>query len=627
MIVYQADKDAFLRDCNNEEIEEVILASYKAATSNQVSDSEVNSWRASLGYVARALNHPSIPGDIGVAVEFILPQSRKRIDVVLTGHAADGSPHVIIIELKQWSVIKPSARDAMIELRPGDLRVHPSYQAWSYAAFLEGFNEAVYEGKLQLHPCAYLHNYVRDGVIDSPHYQPYIQRAPLFLKGSSDLEDLRTFIGQYTSKGNGPPVLAELDSGRIRPSKALADEVYRLLSGNSAFTLLDEQKHVFEAAKAACAQAHADRKPRVVIVEGGPGTGKSVVAVNLLATLRDGLNVKYISKNAAPRAVYSNALGKSKDNAHLHHFFGGSGAFIDSAENEFDALIVDEAHRLTEQGGFYGNEGKNQIMELINAALCSVFFIDEDQRVTLKDIGTKEAIREFAIARGATVEEYVLSSQFRCAGSDGYLAWLDDVLQIRPTANTTLDGISYDFQIFDDPSALHDAIESKNAGNRARVVAGYCWPWNSKKNTKEMDIAIGSYRRQWNLDKDGSLWIVSAGSIDQVGCIHTCQGLEVDYIGVIIGPDLIMENGALKTVPRARDRHDKTMKGFVKLSKSNPAHAAELADTIIKNTYRTLMTRGMKGCYVYATDPQVAAYFRTRLQRAAAVEPAMEVKA
>ncbi|WP_080374901.1 DNA/RNA helicase domain-containing protein [Stenotrophomonas maltophilia] len=220
-----------------------------------------------------------------------------------------------------------------------------------------------------------------------------------------------------------------------------------------------------------------------------------------------------------------------------------------------------------------------------------------------------------------------MSSQFRCAGSDGYLAWLDDVLQIRPTANTTLDEGSYDFQVFDDPSALHAAIEARNGGNRARVVAGYCWPWNSKKNSKEMDIVIGSYRRQWNLNDDGSLWIISPDSIDQVGCIHTCQGLEVDYIGVIIGPDMVMEDGALKTVPRARDRHDKTMKGFVKLSKSHPAQAAELADTIIKNTYRTLMTRGMKGCYVYATDPQVAAYFRARLQRGAPVEQAVEVDA
>lgn len=187
MIVYQADKASFLRQCNDEEIEEVIRASFKAATKGDVGESEIRSWRESLRYVARALTHHSVPDDVGVAVEFILPQSKKRIDVVLTGRAEDGSPHVIIVELKQWSAIKSTKRDAIVELREGQPLVHPSYQAWSYAAFLEGFNEAVHDGKLRLHPCAYLHNYVPDGVIDSPHYRAYIERAPLFLKSSGDL--------------------------------------------------------------------------------------------------------------------------------------------------------------------------------------------------------------------------------------------------------------------------------------------------------------------------------------------------------------------------------------------------------------------------------------------------------
>lgn len=128
-----------------------------------------------------------------------------------------------------------------------------------------------------------------------------------------------------------------------------------------------------------------------------------------------------------------------------------------------------------------------------------------------------------------------------------------------------------------------------------------------------MDIVIEDYERQWNLDQDGSLWIVAPESVRQVGCIHTCQGLEVDYVGVIIGPDLVIDEGTLKTVPRARDRHDKTMKGFVKMAKENPEGATRLADLIIKNTYRTLMTRGMKGCYVYATDATLREYLRSRI--------------
>jgi DUF2075 family protein len=618
MIVYQADKQGFLLDYDDRDIEDVIHARYQAATSRKVGASEVRAWRESLGYIARVLRDPAIADDVGVAVEFILPQTSKRIDVILAGHADDGSRRLIVVELKQWSSVAETDRDALVLLRGGrradEVRVHPSYQAWSYTAFLEGFNEAVYDGGLQLRPCAYLHNYVADAVIDAPRYQPYIERAPLFLKGDDDRKRLRNFIKQHIGHGRGRQVLFDLENGRLKPSKTLADVVVKLLKGNREFVLIDDQKEVFEAAKAACRQACASGKPRVVIIEGGPGTGKSVVAVNLLAALREGLTVKYISKNAAPRAVYSDKLIQTSENAHLVNLFGGSGSFTETELDAYDVLVVDEAHRLTEKGGFYGNIGTHQVKELINAAKCTIFFIDEDQRVTLKDVGSKAVIREFAAARGAQVEQYALTSQFRCAGSDGYLAWVDDVLQIRPTANKTLDGIPFDFQVFDDPAALHAAIEAKNGNNRARVVAGYCWPWNSRKNPKVADVVIGDYERQWNLEQDGSLWIVAPDSVRQVGCIHTCQGLEVDYVGVIIGPDLVMEGDTLRSVPRARDRHDKTMKGYVKMSKENPTEAARLADVIIKNTYRTLMTRGMKGCYVYATDEELGQYLKARLQ-------------
>lgn len=614
MIVYQAEKTQFLLDYDERDIEDVIYAKYQAATHRKVAKAEIRSWRESLGYIARLLRDPEIAPDIGVAVEFILPQSSKRIDVILAGHADDGSRRLVVVELKQWSSVGATDRDAIVllrgEMRPDQARIHPSYQAWSYTAFLEGFNEAIYDGGLQLKPCAYLHNYAADGIIDSPQYQPYIERAPLFLKGDEDRKKLREFIKQHIRHGRGRQVLFDLERGRMRPSKALADVVGKLLKGNSEFALIDDQKEVFEAAKAACRQASASGRPRVLIIEGGPGTGKSVIAVNLLAALREGLTVKYISKNAAPRAVYSDKLIQTRDNAHLVNLFGGSGSFTETVQDAFDVLVVDEAHRLTEKSGFYGNLGTHQVKELIEAAKCSIFFIDEDQRVTLKDVGSKEIIRKFAAERNAEVEEYSLTSQFRCAGSDGYLAWVDHTLQIRTTANPSLADIPFDFQVFDDPSDLHKAIETKNANNRARVVAGYCWPWNSKKNPKLMDVVIGDYERQWNLDQDGSLWIVAPNSVAQVGCIHTCQGLEVDYVGVIIGPDLAIMGDTLVAVPRARDRHDKTMKGFVKMTKEQPAEAARLADSIIKNTYRTLMTRGMKGCYVYATDAKLRAYLR-----------------
>ncbi|ASV34997.1 ATP-binding protein [Pseudomonas sp. NS1(2017)] len=618
MIVYAATKQQFLKDNDNDDIEDVILRHFKEATGKTVGRSEIRSWQGSLTYMAKVLRDEGLPSDAGLAIELYIPQSSKRIDFLLTGRDENQAKKAVLIELKQWSKASATTKDAIVKTALGGglvETIHPSYQVWSYAALLEGFNEAVYDKSIEIRPCAYLHNYVSDGIIDSAHYEPHISKAPLFLKGPDELTKLRNFLKKHIAHGDNKEVLYELSDGKIRPSKALAEALEGLMTGKPEFVLIDDQKAIFESALAAASEA-SDQAPKVLIIEGGPGTGKTVLAINLLVRLTElRLLSKYVSKNAAPRKVYESKLVGTIKRSHFSNFFSGSGAFIDTEPNTFDALIVDEAHRLNEKSGLYGNLGENQIKELIESAKCSIFFIDEDQRVTLSDIGSKQAIRAFAKAKGAVVEEYVLSSQFRCSGSDGYIAWLDDVLGIRSTANPTLDTSEYEFKVFDSPQALHDAIDEKNHGNKARVVAGYCWPWLSKKDPNAADIVIGDYTRQWNLDQDGSLWIIAENSIEQVGCIHTCQGLEVDYIGVIIGPDLVVRDGNVVTSPNERDKHDKSIRGWKKMMKEQPALAKKETDLIIKNTYRTLMTRGMKGCYLYSTDKETAQFFKSRLSQ------------
>ena len=291
--------------------------------------------------------------------------------------------------------------------------------------------------------------------------------------------------------------------------------------------------------------------------------------------------------------------------------FSGSGSFHSVADNTFDCLIIDEAHRLNEKSGMFQNLGENQVKELIAASKLAIFFIDEDQKVTLKDIGDKDEIRFWAKHFGVKVTELSLESQFRCNGSDGYLAWLDNTLQIRKTANETLDDIDYDFQVIESPQELHKLIKEKNAEkNKARVVAGYCWKWISKKQPDLKDIVIDGYKATWNLEVDGQAWIIKPNSVNEVGCIHTCQGLEVDYIGVIIGPDLIVRDGEVLTNPSARASSDASVKGWQKRIEERPETTRVQLDAIIKNTYRTLMTRGQKGCYVYCTDEETQNYFR-----------------
>jgi DUF2075 family protein len=399
----------------------------------------------------------------------------------------------------------------------------------------------------------------------------------------------------------------------------LADAVVGLLQGKPEFVLIDDQKLVYETILQA--DSRSETHKQVVIVRGGPGTGKSVVALNLLGALMGRKrNARYVSKNAAPRAVYEAKLTGAFKKTRISNLFSGSGAFVEAKADTYDTLIVDEAHRLNEKSGLYRNQGDNQIRELIRSARCTVFFVDDNQRVTADDIGSAEELRVRAGEFGATITELELSSQFRCSGSDGYLSWLDDTLDIRRTANDTLDVGEFDFRVFDNPRELHDFIELKNrASNRSRVVAGYCWKWPSKRDRQAWDIELPEfdYRRQWNLDRDGSLWIVTPGSVEQVGCIHTCQGLELDHVGVIIGPDLVYREGRIVTDVTRRASSDQSVRGLKRMQERDPDKARALADTIIKNTYRTLMTRGMKGCYVYCTDAPLAAYLRGRLRSVA----------
>lgn len=619
MIVYQSTKESFINDVISNNIENVIHDFFKLKLGQATTSGEINSWKHSMQYMNNVLIDNEIPNDAGVIIEYQIPQTSKRIDFILTGQDEKENNYAILIELKQWSESDITDKEAIVSTFVGKKKrevSHPSYQVWSYAALLEGFNEAVYTSNIHLKPCAYLHNYTSDNKIDNIIYQEYIDKAPLFLK--NDTFKLREFIKQFVKFGDKKNIMFEIDGGRIRPSKNLADNLTSMLKGNDEFIMIDDQKVVYENAIALAKKATSTKK-QVLIVEGGPGTGKSVVAINLLVKLTSQKYLaQYVTKNAAPRAVYETKLKGSFKKTEISNFFTGSGSFTNTMPNIFDALIVDEAHRLNAKSGMFKNLGENQIKEIINSSKFSIFFIDENQKVAIHDIGEVDEIKFWAKEFDAEVTQLELNSQFRCNGSDGYLAWLDYILQIRETANTTLDKEEYEFKVLDNPAELQKIIFEKNKiNNKARLVAGYCWPWISKKDYNAKDICFPEYNfaMKWNLTEDGMKWVIQPESVNEIGCIHTCQGLEVDYIGVIIGEDLIVRDGVVLVDPSKRDANDTTVRGYKSLLKSNPLHTKEMLRNIIKNTYRTLMTRGMKGCYIYCVDKETNEYFKKLLSK------------
>ena len=623
MLVYEGVKSTFIEDVNLNLIVNKIYEKYQRYF-GRTTKSQLNSWQNSMQYMRSILDDDEIPDNAGVAIEFNIPTTSKRIDFILSGRDHDMKDSAVIVELKQLETCAAvENKDGIVSTYTGGAVrdvAHPSYQAMSYANLIRDFNEDVRHKNIGLYPCAFLHNYriTDDDPINSEHYAEYIRQAPMF--GSNDFAKLREFIKKYIFYGDDKEILYEIENGKIRPSKRLQDSLVKMLNGNREFTMIDEQKVIYEDAIVLAKDAVENNSKQVLIVEGGPGTGKSVLAINLLVELtKNNLTCFYVTKNAAPRNVFRDKLKGSFKKSYIDNLFQGSGSFIGKPSNDIDCLVVDEAHRLNEKSGMFSNLGENQIKEIINASHFSIFFIDEDQKVTMKDVGSVDMIEEFSAQLGAKVKRVELESQFRCNGSDGYLAWLDNVLDIRQTANFDLMDFDYDFRVFDDPNEMREAIKLKNAeNNKSRIVAGYCWNWISEgKNSDEVkDIVIPEYdfSMSWNLGNTAT-WAIDPNSVEQAGCIHTCQGLEFDYVGVIIGDDLRYENDKVITDFTKRAKTDKSLFGIQKLYNNDPFEALDISGRIIKNTYRTLMTRGMKGCYVYCTDKKLAEYLKEILAR------------
>ena len=486
---------------------------------------------------------------------------------------------------------------------------HPSYQAYSYSRFISNYSQIVNSERINLVPCAYLHNYLPKykQALSNKIYKDWYSSAPFFIM--NEAQEFSGFVKRYvtkkSSKGN---LLYLIDHGRIKPTKSLQDALATMVRGTPVFDLLDEQAVCFDMCVRTMLQCLKDQQKRTIIIQGGPGTGKSVLAVNLLMHfILSNCNTAYVTKNSAPRQAFLSILSgnKAENIADISQLFRSPFGLSQVPENVYDCLIVDEAHRLVKK--MYGDwNGENQVKECIKASLLTIFMLDEDQAVTTKDIGSVQEIGKWCNELGSRIimrEETKLVSQFRCNGSDAYIQFIDNLLQRRgETVNVSLSELNYDFRIFDDASEMREALREKNSENKARMVAGYCYDWNVKNRRGDIDISLpGGFCAKWNLEND-KIWAINPKSFEEVGCIHTAQGLEFDYVGVLIGKDLRYEGGRVITDKSAISKDDKTsgIRGA----------SDEEARRLILNTYKTLLTRGQKGCFVYCEDSALRDYFK-----------------
>lgn len=614
MLAYNKTYDEFCTDINAGKI----VGEIKKALNRDFSDSEKKAFKVSLGSVKNALSNVTIPTKAQVGLELNVPLTNKRIDFIIAGEDEENNKNIIIVELKQWEQVQHTNMSDIVLLGTKEM-VHPSWQAFSYGTTITNFNEYVENHPINLYTCCFLHDYKTEyeNEIKNDVYSEGLAKAPAFI--NDEWVKFANYIGSKIKKESKDNLLYELSNGRIKPSKFLVDCLADSLTGNNDIELVDQQRIAFSNIKREIDDALKKNSRKVIIVKGGAGTGKSLIALHLLGELhKKGKTAFYVAKSSYIKETYYKKLTRDiPDYRILRTLFRGSGDFHKEAFNtdkQFDCLIVDEAHRLTEKTKIsFMYYGKNQIQEIIHSSKVSVFFIDETQQIDIKDFGTIENIKAAAKAEGAQIiedDKYVLKSQFRCNGSDEYINWVEAILYNRPIGSMS-NIMDYDIKLYDSLIEMHNDIKMKNAesSNACRMLCGDVFPWLSMNDRNAIDIRMDGFEAQWNRSKS---FAVDPKSIDEVGCIHTSQGMEFEYVGLIIGDDLIYRNGKVET---DYTRHPSGSGEFRRPHQKYPKQEDRaLIDKLIRNTYKVLFTRGQKGLYLYVMDKELKAYLESELK-------------
>lgn len=614
MRLYEGTIEQFDRDVTYNRIADLIQERYRQHYHKRPLSSEYRSWQQSLNILNNSFRYSDLK-DNPIIVEYELPYSARRIDVLVFGKDVKDLDSVVLMELKQWSNehVHDCENDGnvLVDINGKREMPHPCLQVEGYHFDLQDFLK-VFRGHppVKLSSCAYCHNYskLKKNTLFLPKFQRVIEKFPLFAK--EDVEALGSYLRDRLRNGGGLEVFNRFITSPIRPSKKLLEHTGEMISTQQIFNLIDDQIAAYNAIMHKAKMLSKANRKSVVIVKGGPGTGKSVIALEVMGEL---MRVGKVVYHATGSSAFTNTLRRivGRRASNLFKFFFH---FTRYQDNEIEVLICDEAHRIRSDSNDFRvprqfRSRSPQINDLIRPAKLSVFFIDEHQIVRPKEIGNIALIREAAKEHGiddADIIEFELKTQFRCSGSDAYLQWLDKTLDIRDSDIDYFDP-RMEFQIYHDPALLKQAIDEKNKekNNCARLVAGFCWPWSEPRSDGSLvnDVKIGVFEMPWERKNQFWRWATDKTGMEQVGTVYTAQGFEFDYIGVIFGPDLVYREAEGGWVSRPSESHDSMVK------RNNPNLTEHL-----KSVYRVLLSRAHRGVFVHFMDKETENFFVSRIQ-------------
>lgn len=619
MELYSGSSQEFISLTWDNRIADILEEAFVSYFGHRPGVSEKNSWQHSLEALCAVVKEERLT-EHGIALEYSLPQSSKRLDCMITGVDARSAPNAVVVELKQWTDVEPSAADECVTTFVGGrLRdvLHPSVQVGQYHQYLKDTVTAFSSETVSLASCSYLHNRNASagGELFAARHARALERYPIFC--ADEKPRFGGFLRSRLAGGEGMDVLEMVKASRFEPTRKLLSHVAEMVKNQDAYVLLDEQQVVYQSVLHEARSAARRQSKTVIIVKGGPGTGKSVVALTLVGALsKAGVNVRHATGSRAFTGNVRQLVGSRA--SVLFNYFN---SYVHVPPDSVDVLILDEAHRIRQTSADRFTKAADrptraQVDELVQAAKVSVFFLDDLQTVRPLEVGSVGLIRDAGTRNGAHILEYELEAQFRCSGSEAFINWVDDLLGIRTTANPVwFENDPFDFRIVGSPQQLRELIEERSRdGFAARMTAGFCWPWSDPNSdgTLVSDVHIGDWSMPWNAKPDAGrlvgapraqLWASDPRGINQIGCVYTAQGFEYDYAGVVFGEDLRFDPDADTWIADRAKSCDRTVRS-----------ARADFDGLVRHVYRVLLTRGMKGCYVYFMDPATRDYAKGRMR-------------
>src|SRR3989344_2464892 len=429
-IIYDAPKKQFFRDVLINHFADAMQENFVKAYGRRAGDPEYNSW-VDTGKVIKNLIELGNLENLYVSFEYQVPYTQKRIDCLLFGKNKQGKGVMIHIEMKQWQKVEAlECEGNFVETYTGgDSRkvVHTSQQVQGYHNYLMGFVEIFEENEIDLFGCAYCPNYDKkegEGLFDQ-RYNEVVNKFPIYTK--KDIENLANRLKELLIQEDGFDIFNKFMESPVNPSRKLLDNASNVIKKESDFNLLDDQIYARNVIIDKINKSETKKENSVIIVKGGPGTGKTVIALHILAEFAGHKEKKYKiffssrSKPLIEAIKYKMERGQKVGEVNAKILFTGLNPYVPTsvAENELDILIIDEAHRMGEKSDhrFTKKEHRTnmpQVEQLIRCAKTSIFFIDDKQVIRGAEVGNTQLIKRTAESLGRNTEEWELTSQFRC---------------------------------------------------------------------------------------------------------------------------------------------------------------------------------------------------------------------